>query len=254
MYNKPGGPSDSAYDDLLLIMAGGGGGGCGVPSGPSGNVNDASLTTSGFGGGCCNSFAGSGCGTCNQCDSSTPDQYADGPPLLVEYCDSNNSGCHGVLGYGGGGGNFWGGGAGGAGYYGDGQSHCGNDCSSPKDCVENNVLSYGGQAYKSGNSGGCCAANGYCRSNGCDDSRSAFWIGGCGGWGGGGQGGKYGGGGGGGYSGGGGGNVGSTCDKYVDGGGGGSYNGCSNQNNYVYQLGANFDGNGSVMIAFQSSL
>ena len=49
---------------------------------------------------------------------------------------------------------------------------------------------------------------------------------------------------------------GGNCDspKYVDGGGGGSYNGCSNQNNYVYQLGANFDGNGSVMIAFQSPL
>ena len=60
------------------------------------------------------------------------------------------------------------GGAGGAGYRGDGGTHCDGACNSDY----SNLLSWGGQAYKSGNNGGCSSNNG-----------------GCGGWGGGGNGG-----------------------------------------------------------------
>jgi hypothetical protein len=97
------------------------------------------------------------------------------------------------------------GGAGGAGYYGDGGTHCDGNCNG------NNVLSYGGQSYLSGNFGG-----------------NSGNIGGDGGWGGGGEGGSAvdnafsnhdgGGGGGGGYSGGGG-----APNEGDGGGGGGSY-------------------------------
>ncbi len=97
------------------------------------------------------------------------------------------------------------GGAGGAGYYGDGGTHCDGPCNG------NNVLSYGGQAYVSGNYGGSVPGG----------------IGGNGGWGGGGEGGPAessffsntagGGGGGGGYSGG------AGAENGYMGGGGGSY-------------------------------
>jgi hypothetical protein len=105
----------------------------------------------------------------------------------------------GVNGGGGGIGSNKYGGAGGAGYRGDGGTHCDGKCNG------SNVITYGGQAYLSGNSGG-----------------AYILIGGDGGWGGGGEGGAAssvsdnGGGGGGGWSGG----AGSNKDG---GGGGGSY-------------------------------
>jgi len=115
------------------------------------------------------------------------------------------------------------GGAGGAGYYGDGGTHCDGECNG------NNVLSYGGQAYVSGNYGGSVPGG----------------IGGNGGWGGGGEGGPAhssffsntagGGGGGGGYSGG------AGAENGYMGGGGGSYVApFANRNGLVDSAGVNF--------------
>ena len=99
------------------------------------------------------------------------------------------------------------GGAGGAGYSGDGGTHCDGACNG------SNLLSYGGQAYLSGNFGGNSGNRG-----------------GDGGWGGGGEGRAAtsnddgGGGGGGGWSGGGGGSdENSDLSDLSGGGGGGSY-------------------------------
>ena len=80
------------------------------------------------------------------------------------------------------------GGAGGAGYYGDGGTNCGSCVIfggvNPADCVDgkNDIVSYGGQAFVSGNYGGCCSTDGTCLK--CLESNPP-----CGGFGGGGQGG-----------------------------------------------------------------
>ncbi|MFM9028666.1 MAG: thrombospondin type 3 repeat-containing protein [Bacteroidota bacterium] len=129
------------------------------------------------------------------------------------------------------------GGAGGAGYYGDGGTHCDGNCNG------SNVLSYGGQAYLSGNYGG-----------------NSGTIGGDGGWGGGGEGGPAkssvfsnhngGGGGGGGYSGGGG-----AVNEGDGGGGGGSYISSTAYTTGITQLSGVHVGDGDVEISgpFQDS-
>jgi hypothetical protein len=155
----------------------------------------------------------------------------DGSPGLTSINGQSAAGSGGTNGSGGGIGSDYRGGAGGAGYSGDGGSHYDRN---------NNVLSYGGQAYTSGNYGG-----------------NSGQIGGDGGWGGGGEGGPAnnttdgGGGGGGGYSGGGGASTGNG------GGGGGSYvistanlnglsqeEGVNNGNGFAFIHGPYFDSDG----------
>jgi hypothetical protein len=189
-------------------VSGGGGGGSSSVALVSGSSYTPLLIASGGGGGAAN--------------------YDGSPGLTTTGGDFTWGGTNG--GGGGLGSNSYGG-AGGAGYYGDGGTHCSGNCNG------NNILSYGGQAYVSGNYGGNSGNNG-----------------GDGGWGGGGEGGPAdgsglsqsdgGGAGGGGYSGGGGG--GNPGDG---GGGGGSYIISTAITSGLFnEQGAN-TGNGSVVLS-----
>ena len=165
------------------------------------------------------------------------------PSGTIDYTDKKGVG--GVGGGGGGGGGWDHNGAGGAGVSGDGGTHCKGQCKNDF----SNLLSWGGQAFNSGASGGASTNPG-----------------GDGGYGGGGEGGPGhnaliggthgGGGGGGGYSGGGGG-IGFGINEYNSqdwnswsggGGGGGSYvHPSANRNGWLDSAGAN-PGDGSVRI------
>jgi hypothetical protein len=162
----------------------------------------------------------------------------DGSPGLTTQNGGFSWGGSGGAGGGLGSGSSYYGGAGGAGLNGDGGTHCNGNCNG------SNVLSYGGQAYLSGNYGG-----------------NSGQRGGDGGWGGGGEGGPAldaifdhdgGGAGGGGYSGGGGG-----TNEGDGGGGGGSYVSTlfSGNTNGITQLEGVRTGNGLVNISgpFQDS-
>ena len=181
-----GGAGQAGQNDGNNVSGGGGGGASSVVNQTTGNTL---LIMAGGGGGAGSDHEGS-------------------PGLTGHYGGTGDATFGGLNGIGGGGGGGIGsdnhGGAGGAGYIFDGGTHCSGACNG------SNVLSYGGQAYLSGNYGG-----------------NSGTIGGNGGWGGGGEGGPAlsnlfshidgGGGGGGGYSGGGGANEGNGA------GGGGSY-------------------------------
>jgi len=218
----------------LLVVAGGGGG-AGYKEGT--NINGAVSTGySGIHGQITKGGADGGGGNVNK----------SGSPV---------SGTGGTNGMGGGGGdyyiyNLYYNGAGGGGLYGDGATHCDGNCKSDF----SNLISFGGQAFNSGASGG---GSGLFEPN---DGSSKRQFGGNGGYGGGGAGGRGhnaalggthgGGGGGGGYSGGGGGYSGGVG---VGGGGGGGGGGGSfvdstaKRNGWVDSVGANL-GDGSVRI------